>query len=100
MNTSSSTSTDGTPTAGAGLRPSRPGSPRTRFAEESRSAYARDGIGISSTSDSTEERPGESTDTSTPPECSFEFIMSGSELHPVGIVCTTHGWVGDVGGGL
>src|SRR6185369_13992903 len=98
MNTSSSTSTEGTPTAGAGLRPSRPGSPRTRFEEASPSPSTSADSGTSSTNGSTEESPGASTVTTT--ACEFEFVMGASELHPVGIVCTVHGWVGDVGGGL
>jgi hypothetical protein len=43
-------------------------------------------------SDSTEETPT----TYTSDECDFSFIVQWGELHPVGIICSVHGWTADV----
>jgi hypothetical protein len=41
----------------------------------------------------------ETTDMYTSDECDFEHIMSDDGRHPVGIVCTTHGWSGHISDG-
>jgi hypothetical protein len=31
-----------------------------------------------------------------PGDCEYEFFVAGGRNHPVGIVCTVHGWTGDI----
>jgi hypothetical protein len=46
------------------------------------------------------DRPNQRTDTDTSTsDCDFEHIMSDDGRHPVGIVCTTHGWSGHISDG-
>lgn len=87
MSTQSATSKSDTATQ---LQPISPA--RSRFDRDG--DWMPDAAGTSSMPGSTP--PGRHRATPTEDECEIEFIMDASNRHPVGIVCTTHDWKGDI----